>query len=215
MKTNILPALMLGIVLILVVISGIFGYKYLLQKANEKSTAVEESVEQTGKDKSVKPVGNAAIEATGSAIEEPDGDPTNNPKYTEYHAGGTTIRPEKWNINAFGEIQDQFFTYNNSNTVNFGAPTSWQCCIANSIDAEWQSANYANEEDDGVISNYNMSVSLYGSTRDAHVYEFIDSIMIIAPLQEDTMVIVECNTTDIEVAKKSFKEAMDVTIIRK
>ena len=215
MRRNIFPALMVGIVLILAVVAGVFGYKYLSQISDEKSTAVEESSEPAEKDMSTEPVGNAAIEATGSAIEGPDGDPTNNPKYTEYHAGATTIRPEKWNINAFGEIQDQFFTYNNSNKVNFGAPTSWQCYITNSVDAEWQSAHYVNEEDDGVMSHYNMSVSLYGSTRDAHVYEFVDSIMIIAPLQEDTMVIVECNTTDIEVAKKSFKEAMDVTIIRK
>lgn len=209
MRKNPWPAVVLVIALIVVVVVGIFGIRYMLPKGDE---SVDVAVEEVPVENEVSPAGGSAVTVVE---DEPDGDPTNNPKYTEYSIDAITVRPEKWEINAFGEMENLFFTYNNGNKVTYGSPTSWQCYLSTSNVADIQMQHYADADEDEVLNKYNMSVKLYGTSSQAIVYEYVDKIAIVASYRNAAVVTVECNTTDIEVARKSFEEAMDVTVIRK
>lgn len=211
MRKNPWPAVVLIIALIVVAVVGGFGIRYVLQRSDEH---VEVEVEEVPTESEASPVGGSAVTVSEDES-EPDGDPTNNPKYTEYRVDTVTIRPEKWNINAFGEIPDLFFTYNNGNKVTFGSPTSWQCYLSTSNVADIQMQHYADADEDEVLNKYNMTVKLFGTTAQAIVYEYVDMIAIVSSYHNAAVVIVECYTTDIEVARQSFDEAMDVTVIRK
>lgn len=209
MRKNPWPAVVLVITLIVVAVVGIFGIRYMLQKSDEY---VDVTVEEVPAENEASPVGGSAVNADE---DESYGDPTNKPKYTEYCIDNVTIRPEKWEITALGEMENLFFTYNNDNKVACGSPTSWQCYLSTSDVADMQMQQYADEDRDEVISKYNLSVNLYGTSAQAVVYEYIDTIDIVSSYRNVALVVVECFTTDIEVARKSFEEAMDVTIIRK
>lgn len=206
MKKNPWPAIVIALsLLVLVIIGGLTISYFIAQDSSTAEFVVEEATTEED------PMQFADVLAESESAESD----LQGAKYTQFSVSDITILPKKWTINAFGEIENTYFTYNNSNKVSYGSPTSWSCNILASDAADVQIKHFADADSDEVLRNYSMTVQLFGTSTEAIVYEYIDEIDIVASYDNAVVVTVQCFTTDIDVARTSFSEAMDVTVTRK
>lgn len=206
MRRNPWPAIIIALILlVLLTVGGLAVRQFIVHE----STTTEEAVEDTLPEEDPMQVADVLAE------DESDESALQGAKYTQFSVSDITVLPKKWAINAFGEIENMYFTYNNTNKVSYGSPTSWSCNILTSNVADIQIKHFADADSDEVLRNYSMTVQLFGTSTEAIVYEYIDEIDIVASYDNAAVVTVQCFTTDIDVARTSFAEAMDVTVTRK
>lgn len=206
MKKNPWPAIVSALSLLVLLTVGGLAVRHFITSDN---SSTEEAVEETTTEEDLTQFADVLAEAEDaeSALQ--------GAKYTQFSVSDITVLPKKWTVNAFGEIENTYFTYNNTNEVSYGSPTSWSCNILASNVADTQIKHFADADSDEVLRNYSMTVQLFGTSTEAIVYEYVDEIDIVASYNNSAVVTVQCFTTDIDVARTSFAEAMDVTVTRK
>lgn len=205
MRRNPWPAIVVALALLVLLTVGCLAVRQFTVRDTTTEEAVEETITEEAPMQSADVL--AEAESAESALQDA--------KYTQFSVSDITVLPKKWAINAFDEIENMYFTYNNTNKVSYGSPTSWSCNILTSNVADIQIKHFADADSDEVLRNYSMTVQLFGTSTEAIVYEYVDEIDIVASYDNAAVVTVQCFTTDIDVARTSFSEAMDVTVTRK